>query len=129
MLTPNNAAIIAYMDGYEYYGESGSFFATLGTPKFIIFASCWTLLFVLYLSLTSVTAYTRTDRPIGIFFNRKIAFAVDCLSAIFWFAGFIALALFYQFSPCGYQQASVCDTMITSVLVGVCIWYVSSQSP
>lgn len=131
---PNNAAIYTYLGGFEdnseYYDEyldSGNFYTTLGAPEFVIFASCWTLLFIMYISLTSTTAYTRTDRPLGRFFNRKIVFAVDCLSAIFWFAGFIALALFYQYSPCGYEPAGVCDTMIISVLVGVGVWY--SHSP
>lgn len=123
---PSNAAIHTYLGGFtdysDFYGESGYFYSTLGAPDFVIFASCWTLLFVLYIFLTSTSAYTRTDRPIGRFFNRKIVFAVDSLSAIFWFAGFIGLASFYQHSPCANEPAGVCDTMITSVLVGVGVW-------
>ena len=120
-----HTAINAYLSGYEnetedfYYDNAD----TLGTPKFLIFASCWTLFFVIYLYLTSSTAHKRNDRPIGRFFNRKIVYAVDFLSAIFWFAGFIGLALYYQASPCGYDEAAVCDTMIISILVGVCLWY------
>ena len=130
---PNNAAINTYLGGFnddsDYYDsspESGGFYTTMGSPEFVIFASCWTLVFVFYVSLTSTSAYTRTDRPMGRFFNRKIVFAVDSLSAIFWFTGFIGLALFYQNSPCGYEPAGVCDTMIISVLVGVGVWYCNS---
>ena len=104
-------------------------FLSLAAPGFVIFTSCWTLLFVLYLLLTSATAYTRTDRPIGKFFNQKIALAVDSLSAIFWFAGFISLAQFYQdLDPCENVGESACGTAITSVLVGVCAWYESCSA-
>ena len=134
MLTFNNTALSGgynsysdYYDGFgDYYGTSSS--ATLRTPQFVIFASCWTLLFILYLFLTSATAYTRTDRPIGRFFNRSIAFAVDLLSAVFWFAGFVALALFCGSGPCNDGPIGVCATTITSTLLGVCIWY-DSCSP
>ncbi|CAD6591488.1 MAG: hypothetical protein ASARMPRED_005411 [Alectoria sarmentosa] len=96
----NGYAISWYPDSIgDEYGDFS--LPNLGPPEFVLFASCWTLLFVLYLSLTSATAYTRTERPIGRFFNQKLAFAVDSLSTVFWFAGFIALAIFYQtFSLC-----------------------------
>lgn len=129
VLTLKNAAVRWESIGNEYgfssdgdYYEYGGF-ATIGAPKFVIFASCWTLLFTLYLFLTSSSGYTCTDRPIGRFFNWKIAFAVDSLSAVFWFAGFVTLAQFYQSGPCDTGAEGVCGTVITSVLVGVCMWY------
>lgn len=129
MLTPNIAAINTNTGGYDsdVFSDSWNLFDTLSAAEFVIFASCWTLFFVIYLSLTSSTDYTRSHRPIGRIFIRKIVFAVDFLSAIFWFAGFVALALRYRSGPCGYDEASVCDTTITSILVGVCLWYSSSS--
>ena len=92
-----------------------------GAPIFVLFASCWTILFALYLFITSATAYTRTDRPIGRFFNQKIAFSVDCLSVVFWFAGFISLALFS--SDEDYEgNSSVYATVTISTLISVCLW-------
>lgn len=112
---------IGYDSYYDNY-ESGSC-PSLDVPEFVIFSCCWTLGFIIYLSLTSATAHTRNERSIGRFFNQKIAFAFDCLSAIFWFAGFMALAAFYQDGPCGYSGGGVCGAMIANVLVGVCLLY------
>ena len=133
MLTFNNTALSgdgggSYSYGDYEYGDVGFAPLDADAPQFVIFASCWTLLFILYLFLTSATAYTRTDRPIGRFFNRNIAFAVDFLSAIFWFAGFIALAIFCGSGPCEDEAVGLCATVITSTLLGVCIWY-DSCSP
>ena len=110
------------------YYESNAL-PTLGAPKFLLFASCWTLLFVLYLFFTSNTAFTRADRPIGRFFSQKITFAVDFLSVVFWFAGFIALANFYSvLGSCEEEGGAACGTIMTSILVGVCVWYRDSSS-
>lgn len=109
-------------DNYSngYYDENN---LAIGAPEFLLFTSCWTVLFVLYLFCTSATAYTRADKPIGKFFNQKVAFAVDSLSAVFWFAGFIALALFYHvLGPCEYEEGA-CTTVVTSIVVSVCAWY------
>lgn len=119
----NNVAIsdqgVIYDDSYSAMGS-----ATPAAPAFAIFASCWTLTFVLYVFFTSTTAYTRTDRPIGKFFNQKMAFAVDALSTVIWFAEFITLARFFQnLGYCNFIEESYCGTAITSVLVGVCAWY------
>lgn len=131
VLTLNNAAVSWYLSGnaaydtYNSYDGSGNgSYATLSAPEFVIFASCWTLLFVLYLFFTSATAYTRTNKPIGRFFNRKIVVAVDGLCAVFWFAGFIVLALFYQaLGSCQSLGPGVCGTVITSIFLGVCTLY------
>lgn len=114
-------------NNYEEYYESESW-PTLDIPAFVMFVSCWTLLFVLYLFITSDTAFTRTDRPVGRFFNQKIAFATDSLSAIFWFTAFIALAFLYQgLGPfCEDEGEAACGTVFTNVIVGECVWYENS---
>ena len=88
----------------------------LSPSEFAIFSSCWTLLFIFYLFLTSGTDFTRTDRPIGRFFNPIIALTVDFLSAVFWFACFVAFVPLSQYSD-------VRGTVVTSVLLALCIWY------
>ena len=101
----------------------------LATSEFVISVSCWTLSFLLYLFITSGAAFKRIDGSVGRFFNQKVAFAADFLSALFWFAAFIALAVFYQaLSPdCEFGREAACGMVITSVFVGVCVWYESSS--
>ena len=127
MLILDNAAVGSNLgaNAYEelsYWEKSES--VTLRASQFVLFASCWTLSFILYLSLTSATDYTRTDRSIGRFYNRKIAFAAEFLSTVFWFAALIALARFYPMGPCGSEGADVCGPAITSILVAVFSWYI-----
>lgn len=97
-------------------------FNSITATFYTIFASCWTLLFVLYLFITSDTAFTRTDRPVGRFFNHKVALAADFLLALFWFAAIIATAI----------DGTVVTTLsvgvvVTTLIVGVCAWYESSS--
>ena len=107
-------------DSFEY-GYSGS----SGTDAFVLFTSCWTFAFVLYLMLTSASAHTRTDKPIGKFFSKKIALTVDFLSAVFWFSGFIAFAVSTQGAgaSCGFGPNTSCGLIVTTVVVGICAWY------
>lgn len=120
-----NAAINSYLnDGdrdyyYDYYDGSGNL-PPIGAPAFILFTSCWTTLFVLYLCVTSNIAYTRTDRPVGRFFNEKISLAVDCLSAIFWFAGCLSLA---RSHPTIYSGEGVYGAVITVIIIAAWLWY------
>ena len=116
LLMLNNAAVTPDSDAGEFYTEK------LHRLKFALFASCWTVAFALYLILTSATVYTRSDRPIGRFFNHNFVFAVDGLSAVFWFASFISLAHFIQ--AAGYCSGyNFCGTMTTSTVIAVFLWY------
>ena len=115
--------VILLCSGLTLKAAAVAWDSTLGAPEFVIFASCWTLLFTLYLFLTSSCGYTRNDRPIGRFFNWKTALAVDSLSAVLWFAGFVTLAQFCQSGICDDGMEVVCGTVISSVFVGVCMWY------
>ena len=106
----------------DYNGYNSGSIPLRGTSGFALFASCWTVSFALYLFLTSATVYTRSDRPIGRFFNQNVVFAVDCLSAVFWFASFISLAHFIQAAgPC--RGNDVCATITTSTVFAVFLWY------
>ena len=100
-----------------------------GVPKansaaFMLFTSCWTFAFVLYLILTSASAHTRTAKPIGRFFSKRIALAADFLSAVFWFAAFIAFAQSIDIVDCGDGPDASCGL----VVVGVCSWYEACSS-
>ena len=113
--------------GYEYYDDgyvygSGQYSNT-NTFAFVLFTSCWTFAFVLYLMLTSASAHTRTDKPIGRFFSKKIALAIDFLSAVFWFAAFIAFAQSTGVDACRGGPDRICGLVVTNVLVGIFAWY------
>lgn len=123
-----NAAVDWYLstvDGdyyfYDYYDRSGSF-PTIGALEFVLFVSCWTTLFVLYLFLTSTIAYTRTPRPVGRFFNERISLAVDCLSAVFWFASCISLARSHP-PDSDFEEEGIDGAVITSIVIAACLWY------
>ena len=111
-----------YYSFYSYYDYHSRRFHLTEISGFALFASCWTLSFALYLFLTSATGYTRSDRPTGRFFNQYFVFAVNFLSAVFWFASFISLAHFMQVAgPCTGQ--GVCGTMTASIIFAVFLWY------
>ena len=120
---PNNAALDWYLsNGVENTSDgSSNSYESLGPLAYVVFASCWTLLFHLYLFLTSDTTYTRSEKSVGRFFNKSFALAVNCLSTIFWFGGFISLARFSEY--CNANEEAICGTLITSTLAGVGIWY------
>ena len=126
-LISKTAALVVDPGDNDYFSHDGGYYpevSSLWISEFVLFTSCWTLLFVLYLFFTSTSAYTRTDRPIGRFFNQKLVFVFDSLTAVFWFASFVALALHYQaLGSCHYVGASVCGSILTGVFVGVCTWY------
>ena len=115
----NGDVYYSFRDYYGYGSESSHLEETSG---FALFASCWTVSFALYLILTSATVYTRNDRPIGRFFNQSFVLAVDCLSAVFWFASFISRAHFMQAAgPC--RGHDVCGTMTSSMIIAIFLWY------
>ena len=129
MLTLNEIVISGASPDYVYYGYgyenvygSGQF-SNNNTLAFVLFTSCWTFTFVLYLILTSVSAHTRTDKPIGRFFSEKIALAVDFLSVVFWFAAFIAFAQSIGVAACGDGPDVSCGLVVTNIVVAICAWY------
>ena len=128
MLTLNKVVISGNIYDYaEYYDE---YWYEYGEPSntnaaaFMLFTSCWTFTFVLYLILTSTSAHTRTEKPIGKFFSKKTALAIDFLSAVFWFAAFIAFAQStYGVSSREVVPSASCGLVVTNIVVGICAWY------
>jgi len=77
--------LMAYVvDSWPYSGYFWSW--SQDTPNFLLFVSVWTLLALIYLVLAS---YRFADHPAGHKFG---VLAVETLTTIFWFAGFIAFA-------------------------------------
>lgn len=128
MLTPNEVEF-SFDSSYGYtFTDDGYGYVSGGSLNangmaFVIFTPCWTFAFVLYLMLTSASAHTRTHKPIGRFFSKKIALAVDFLSAVFWFAGFITFAVSTKAASCELTPNSSCGLIVTNIVVGICAWY------
>jgi hypothetical protein len=81
--------------------------------KYLIFASVWTLLAVLYLALAPLK-FPR-------FAHTYAILAVDAVTMIFWFAGFIALAVFLGDRVC---YGNVCNCAKTAAVFAAFEWYV-----
>lgn len=56
--------------------------------------------------------------------NKIIHLVVDALTALFWFAGFIALAAWYGATD--YCIGRVCSTVVATIVFGAFEWYVLS---
>ena len=92
----------------------------------MIFTSVWTILVLIYLGLAP-RFFTR-------FAHVHAIAALDALTMLFWFAGFIALAVLYHdivavanfeyFSGCGVL-GDYCSVSEAAVVFGALEWYVT----
>jgi uncharacterized membrane protein (DUF485 family) len=81
--------------------------------SFMVFVSVWTLLVLPYLALAP-TMFSR-------FANKYAILALDALTMLFWFAGFIALAVYRDdFPRCSGTRA--CDTLTAAIVFGAFEW-------
>ena len=86
-----------------------------GQINFLLFDSVWTILALIYLILVP----WRFSDTIA---HHKFAIlAVEALTALFWFAGFIALAVFLSDRVC---FGSVCSAAKAAAVFGAFEWYV-----
>ncbi|KAK4695677.1 hypothetical protein P7C71_g2105, partial [Lecanoromycetidae sp. Uapishka_2] len=69
-------------------GHVASYGATPSQDSFMIFVAVWTLIIVLYTALTPKLAPSLA--------HVLAIFALNALTTLFWFAAFIALAVFYH---------------------------------
>ncbi|KAL9031642.1 MAG: hypothetical protein Q9196_000356 [Gyalolechia fulgens] len=90
------------------------FFDSPSRINFMLFNSVWTLFPALpYLALG--------PRFLPLSANNKIIhLAVDALTALFWFAGFIALAVWYD--DLFYCPGKICRTIVASCVFGAFEW-------
>ncbi|KAL9047419.1 MAG: hypothetical protein Q9214_000010 [Letrouitia sp. 1 TL-2023] len=89
--------------------------------NFLIFSSVWTMLVTPYLALA--------PRFFPKITHKFVTLAVDAVTCIFWFAGFIALAAYR--GDLGICTGRVCDSITASAVFGAFEWYVlsSTRSP
>jgi hypothetical protein len=85
--------------------------------NFLIFASVWTLLALIYLFLTPL----RFPKFAHVF----AILGVEAVTMLFWFAGFIALAVFLGDRVC---FGSVCSSAKAAAVFAAFEWYVHTSS-
>lgn len=84
------------------------------SPNFMLFVACWTaFLATPYLALAPVF--------FPHFAHRIVIPAVEVITMIFWFAGFIALAVFLP--PTEACHWSRCSALQAAVVFGAFEWY------
>ncbi|MCJ1388845.1 hypothetical protein MMC18_001695 [Xylographa bjoerkii] len=93
------------LDGFEYC-------QTFGAINFLLFASLWSLLVLAYLLAT--LRFGRFSHPIA-------SFVLLLVTALFWFAGFIAVAVFTG-GGCGGDRA--CQTLAAAAAFGAFLWII-----
>ena len=80
----------------------------------MVFVSVWTLLVLPYLAL----APTFFER----FANKFAILALDALTMLFWFSGFIALAVYRDDFVGGCHGFRVCKTVTAAIVFGAFEW-------
>ncbi|KAL9127812.1 MAG: hypothetical protein Q9217_003372, partial [Psora testacea] len=86
-------------------GHVASYRDTPSEVSFLLFTSIWTLLALLYLALA--------PRFMSKIANVFAIVAVDALTMLFWFAGFVALAVFHRDleDAAGFLSSDGCDAL------------------
>lgn len=88
--------------------------------NFLIFASVWTFLALAYLIIVPWRfSHTKAHHKYGIF-------GVEALTTTFWFAGFLAVAVWLSGRPC---WGSVCSAAKVSAVFAAFEWYVGPLFP
>ncbi|KAL8787970.1 MAG: hypothetical protein Q9195_007514 [Heterodermia aff. obscurata] len=114
-------------------GHIASIGGTASQVNFMVFVSAWTLLILIYLTLA--------PRFLSSLANIFAILALDALTMLFWFAGFIALAVLYHrledsayvfgdgFGYFGYVRTcaaagikSICQQIEAAVVFGAFEW-------
>ena len=94
--------------------------STPNEPPFLIFVGCWTLLVLPYLFFNPSLSQTHHNKPSGRFFNKWAVLALDTVTCLFWFAGFVALAVYrHSLIIC---LGHTCSAMYGAIVVGVLAW-------
>lgn len=96
---------------YGWYGYASS----PSRVNFMIFNSVWSLLALAYIGLTPLYLTSA--------FHRLAALALNALTAVFWFAGAVALAVFVG-GPYDCAADSYCGSAEAAVAFGFFLWCV-----
>jgi hypothetical protein len=120
--------VVHYADDYFYedpYGDWGVNGTSPSQVNFLVFASIWTILVLIYLAVISpaLGAGTPIERPTGTFSrhatSKYAVLAVDAVTGIFWLAGWVALAkLIGGLSTC----TTFCAAIEASVAFAAFLW-------
>ncbi|KAJ8121414.1 hypothetical protein ONZ43_g2130 [Nemania bipapillata] len=102
-LTAYWASLFHY--GYENYSPS--------SVNFMIFASVWSLLVLIYIGLTPLYMTS--------VFHRLAALALNIATAIFWFAGSIAVAVWFG-GPYDCRGSAGCSAAEAAIAFGFFLW-------
>ncbi|KAI2604091.1 marvel domain-containing protein [Hypoxylon fragiforme] len=94
---------------YGWYGYASS----PSRVNFMIFNSVWSLLALAYIGLTPLYLTSA--------FHRLAALALNALTAVFWFAGAVALAVFVG-GPYDCAADSYCGSAEAAVAFGFFLW-------
>lgn len=84
--------------------------------NFLVFTSVWSLLALIYLIVTP-THFPRLA-------HKWIIVAVEALTMLFWFAGFIALAVMLNNLDAGHSHWGVLRASIAGDVFAAFLWYV-----
>ncbi|MCJ1403490.1 hypothetical protein MMC11_006713 [Xylographa trunciseda] len=93
-------------EGYQYC-------QTFGSLNFVLFASLWSLLLLAYLFAT--LRFGRFSHPIA-------SFVLLLVTSLFWFSGFIALAVAIGGSSCGPNRS--CQAIAAASAFGAFLWLI-----
>ncbi|KAK3690135.1 marvel domain-containing protein [Podospora appendiculata] len=110
------AAVFAIIElgliGYIVTPFTGPWWGPPSVESFLLFNSIWSLLVLAYVGLTPLY-YTRV-------FHRLVSLAVEWITMIFWFAGAIALAVFWGSPHCGGN--TYCGTVEAAIAFAFFLW-------
>ncbi|KAI0450568.1 membrane-associating domain-containing protein [Xylaria acuta] len=94
----------------SYFGFGGTSPSSL---NFMIFNSVWSILVLLYIGLTPLYMTS--------VFHRLAALALNVVTAIFWFAGAIAIAVWFG-GPYDCQGGRGCQVAEAAIAFGFFLW-------
>ncbi|MCJ1416897.1 hypothetical protein MMC32_003236 [Xylographa parallela] len=102
---------VSYFDG-TYFDGYYTYTSNVGSLNFMLFNSLWSLLLLAYLLAT--LRFARFSHPI-------VTFVLLLLTALFWFSGFIALAV--AVGPSCYGNHA-CQTVAAAAAFGAFLWVI-----
>lgn len=86
----------------------------------MVFNSVWSILVLLYIGLTPLYMTS--------VFHRLAALALNVVTAIFWFAGSIAVAVGFG-GPYDCRGSTACSSAEAAIAFGFFLWYVPRPAP
>ncbi|KAK7987168.1 hypothetical protein PG996_006231 [Apiospora saccharicola] len=103
--------IVSAYNGYWGYGWYGG---ASDRVNFMLFNSIWSLLVLAYVGITPIYMTG--------WFHKLAALVLNALTALFWFAGSVALAVVIGVPRCG--GGSVCQSTQAAVAFGFFLWVI-----